>query len=90
MQVTLSHAPNPDIGGGYWDGVIPDTNNTVVEVEDLAHASRVCRGFIEEWGLGGGNWTGGQVSDGDEEVAKISYNGRAWKPGPWPTDEIER
>ena len=49
-----------------------------VNVHDLKQASKVCRDYIEEYDLGGGNWIGGQVFDGEKQIARISYNGRIW------------
>jgi hypothetical protein len=77
MKVKLSHAPNPDLRGGYWQGCTKPKRQTV-EVKDFAEASRVCRQYIEENDLGGGNWTGGQVCEGAKQIARISYNGRIW------------
>jgi hypothetical protein len=52
------------------------------EVTGLREASEVCRRFIEEHDLGGGNWNGGQVRDAatGKVVALVSYNGRVWTP----------
>lgn len=50
-----------------------------VEIGSFAEASKVCREFIKEYELGGGNWTGGTViSDKGEIIARVSYNGRVW------------
>ena len=75
MKVELKHCPNYDIPKRYWDGK-PNENNLLVEVESLEDASRICSNWIEELGLGSGNWTGGKVFNGGKLVAEISYNGR--------------
>jgi hypothetical protein len=81
--VHLSHGPNPDLqysGGyssGYW-GDTPAEGAKNVEVSTLADASDVVLAYIGRNGLGGGNWTGGQVIKGGKVVARISYNGRIW------------
>ena len=54
-----------------------------VPVADLAAASLACRRYIAESGLGGSEWRGGAVHDGKRLVARVSYNGRVWGPGPW-------
>ena len=78
MYVELSHVPNVDIiPRGYW-GDIPQENNLQREVKSLQEASQVCRDWIEELELGGGNWTGGKVFDNGKQIAEISYNGRIW------------
>jgi hypothetical protein len=78
-RVVLDHGPNPDIRGGYW-GPAPGEGKTSVPVKTFAEASRACRRYIEENGLGGGNWSGGQVYCGRKLVARVSYNGRVWSP----------
>jgi hypothetical protein len=87
MTVELKHAANPDIAGGYWEAR-PPKGARLVTVGSLKEASDVCQSFIREWGLGGGNWTGGAVRRNGKTVARISYNGRAWEPGNFPTKEI--
>ena len=77
LAVELNHAPNPDIVGGYWESM-PPKGKRLVEVKSIAHASEVCSAFIEEWRLGGGNWTGGVVRLNGRIIARISYNGRSW------------
>jgi hypothetical protein len=90
MQVTLQADPNPDFDAGAHAGRVR-IKQMAVEVESFEEASRVCRAFIEEYDLGGGNWTGGHVWDDGVPVAHVSYNGRVWKgeAGTWPTDEIK-
>lgn len=68
---------------------LPGLSRRIVFVDTLRDASRTCRDFIEQNDVGGGNWTGGQVYDASGvQVAQISYNGRAWKPGLYPQPEI--
>lgn len=78
MQVTLKHSPNPDIPGGYWGGYAESGRARKIEVASVDEASKVCRAYIEHNGLGGGNWTGGTVTEGKRVIGKISYNGRFW------------
>lgn len=73
LTVTLKCDTNPDFGS---DQSLPLPIE--VEVVDLAQAKRVCYEYIAEWRLGGGNWTGGQVKEDDQQIAQISYNGRVW------------
>ncbi len=74
FRLKLASVPNPDYGE--WFSPAP---TRYVYVKSLKDASRKCREYIEEFNLGGGNWTGGQVSRNGKPVAKISYNGRIWK-----------
>lgn len=50
-----------------------------VKIKSFQEASQVCRDYIEERGMGGGNWSGGQILNEDkEQIAYVSYNGRVW------------
>ncbi len=77
FTVTLSACQNPDF---------PRRSDlparTTAEVAALQEASELCQRFIERHGLGGGNWSGGQVRDAitGKMVALVSYNGRVWTP----------
>lgn len=74
FTVTLKSAGNPDYGQNPDEPISPEQQ---VEVYYLEEASRVCRKYIEEWNLGGGNWIGGQVvTEEGKQIARIAYNGR--------------
>lgn len=76
LIVTLSSVGNPDHEEYCGANVLsPDRE---VEVKDFAEASEICRAYITHYKLGGGNWTGGEVRQGERIVARISYNGRVW------------
>lgn len=78
LNITLSHSPNPDIKGGYWEPP-KDPKHQVVKVSSLLEAREACMDFIEHNGLGGSNFTGGKVTDEKNiHFANISYNGRIW------------
>lgn len=79
MKVKLSAIGNPDFNQPENIGI----PTTWVEVADYQEASKVCREFISRNALGGGNWNGGEVRQGDQVIAKVSYNGRVWPPGTW-------
>ena len=68
-----SKRPLPGTRSGYW-----------VEVADIEAASKVCRDYIAENDLGGGNWPNAEVRDcaTDEVIGHISYNGRFWEVEP--------
>jgi len=76
MYVTVSHDSNPDINDGYWQIPLDDGHKIKVQVKDLTDASDVCRKYIERNGLGGGNWTGGDVFKDGKRIAKVCYNGK--------------
>lgn len=39
-------------------------------------ASRHVREFIDQYGLGGGNWVGGDVWENGKHIGSVAYNGR--------------
>jgi len=76
----LAHGPNPDIRGGYWDGTPSVPRSQRVSITSFADASETCRKWIDQHGLGGGNWYGGEIYDGTgKQIANVSYNGRVWQ-----------
>jgi hypothetical protein len=86
-KVLLASVGNPDFGQDSRRSM-PGVPRRTLRVASLADASKACRAYIEHYELGGGNWLGGEVKQGAKVIAKISYNGRAWEPGAWPTKEI--
>lgn len=78
FKVKLASVGNPDRNQHPFQGLI-GVPFRVMAVKTLREACFVCRCYIEEHGLGGGNWSGGEVSVGDEIVARVSYNGRVWQ-----------
>ncbi len=88
MKLLLESAGNPDYGQDPAQPFPGCEKAAVVEVKSLKEASDRCNQFIEMNELGGGNWTGGQVYEGDKLIAEISYNGRAWTPGPEKSEII--
>lgn len=83
-RVCLRSVGNPDFG---QDPCRPlyGVPSRWQDVDGLEEASRACRAYVEEYGLGGGNWAGGEVIDhsSGKTVARVSYNGRVWPPGKW-------
>ena len=62
--------------------------NPLALAKDIGRLDEHCRAYIAHYELGGGNWLGGEVKKDGKLFAKISYNGRAWEPGNYPTAEI--
>lgn len=88
LTVVLDTRGNPDFGQDARKR-LPSVAKRTARVATIRAAARVCRAYIERHNVGGGNWIGGQVFDASgAQVAQISYNGRAWKPGPYPQPEI--
>ena len=89
MQVLLSNRGNPDFGQDPNRPVYGTPNDKWAPAESIESASALCRAYIAEHDLGGGNWTGGVVVQTGGNVAKgvavaglIAYNGRFF-----PVDE---
>jgi hypothetical protein len=89
FAVVLASRGNPDMGQDERRA-LPGVKTMIIRVATLDAASSACRLYIEHHDLGGGNWTGGEVKSvrTKDVVAKVSYNGRVWNPGAWPTAEI--
>ena len=75
MEVLLKSCGNPDY---YQDPDRSISPTLEVNVDTLKIASQKCLEYILECDLGGGNWIGGQVTENNKQIAKISYNGRIW------------
>ncbi len=76
MKVILDSRGNPDFGENPRHNMSP---KQIVPVGSFDEASSICMAYIKKHNLGGGNWTGGQVTKDGKEVAYISYNGRVWE-----------
>lgn len=78
--VTLSAAPNYDFGPGGHEATIRIPARKQ-KAASLADASKAVQLFIRQHELGGGNWTGGLITDAaGNEIGRVSYNGRVWGP----------
>ena len=79
-RVKLSHCKNPDLKTGYWDGKPEGKASRLAIAHSIDHASRIVRHYLDNNGLGGGNWNGGQVQEfinGEwTYIGYIAYNGR--------------
>lgn len=79
MKVILLSCGNPDMGQNPDRPYMFCEPGSKVEVDSFAEASKVCRKFISDNGLGSGHWAGGRIfNDKDEWIATVSYNGRVW------------
>lgn len=82
IYVTLDNRGNPDFRQNP-DARLPGVGPDRRQVKDFAEASRICRAYIEDNDLGGGNWTGGAVTDAvGTEIGRVAYNGVVFPPGP--------
>lgn len=84
----LSACFNPDFGTYSHCGSIPPRRETTVST--LREARAECIAYRDEYQLGSGHWSGGQVFDATGSmIAQISYNGRVWEPGEWSPETRE-
>lgn len=87
LEVLLSNCGNIDRDQDPERPVYGTQSGYWAKVQSLEAASRACQEYIEGYGLGGGNWSGGAVRDAatKELVGRISYNGRIWPADDLPT-----
>jgi len=82
MKVALASCGNPDHFQDPNRPMYGCERNHYVTVKTLEEASFVCRKFIENNFLGGGNWIGGKVYENNKYIARISYSGKIMPPTP--------
>jgi hypothetical protein len=87
MMVELKNRGNPDMNENPYRPITED--DRLVPVTSFRHASEVCRQYIHDNSLGGGNWTGGDLTKEGEPVARVSYNGRVWYLNGQEVPEVE-
>lgn len=76
--VTCSSIGNPKYGES---PNLPVSIPQSIPCETLRQCSDACKAYIEENGLGGSHWTGGDVYHPTKGlIARVSYNGKLWKP----------
>jgi len=79
FTVTLASVGNPDHGQSP-EHSLPGVKSITLPVKTLQQASDACQKYITENDLGSGNWSGGDVSCDGKLIARVSYNGRVWRP----------
>lgn len=71
-----------DPGRGYYpsaESALPYCEHRKkVSVNSFKAASIICRDYIERNQLDNQHWSGGQVYNGSNMVAEVSYNGTVW------------
>jgi hypothetical protein len=78
FRVLLASCGNPDLDQDP-ERPLPGASARTAESDDLAGISRACREYIEQHGLGAGNWSGGEVRAANGTlVGRVSYNGKVW------------
>lgn len=76
MKLKLSTCGNPDHFQDPAQPLYGCEEDRVTTVNSLEEASAECKKFIDRNFLGAGNWSGGEVYEGEKRIAKIAYNGR--------------
>ena len=76
-KVLLSAHGNIDHGENPYE-TLAGVDRGYKEADTIEELQSIVRKYIDDNDLGSGNWTGGKVFDGDEEIGYISYNGRYW------------
>lgn len=70
----LKSVGNPDFGQ-----YAPVSNPKTVQGSTLSEMKAAAQAYIDEWDLGGGNWTNPVVKQGSKVIGHFSYNLRFWK-----------
>lgn len=79
LTLLLSNRGNPDHGENPRQPMFHAPDDVWVPVASFAHASALSRHYIDQFGLGGGNWAGGAIKDArGKAVGRIAYNGRVF------------
>lgn len=88
MQVRLESRGNPDFNQDP-DRPVWGAEDQTVEVNSLKEASEVCREYCNRHDLGGGSWTGGEITEDGKVIGHVSFNGRVWDRNPWTSGAKE-
>lgn len=82
-RVKLDNRGNPDYRQDS-ERRLPGTPYIEANTDTLVEARELCARYIALCDLGGGNWTGGEVTRLSDNVVigKFSYNGRLWTGRP--------
>ncbi len=78
MILILASEPSPAYGPGAVTPLPNQEHQKRVNVKSLKAASIICRDYIERNQLDTSHWRGGQIYNGDDMVAEVSYNGTVW------------
>jgi len=73
FTIRLCSTGNPDHGQ-----YAPVSNPEVASAETLEALKAKVEAYIEEWDLGGGNWTEPPVKENGKTIGYFSYNLRFW------------
>lgn len=79
-EVLLAARGNPDIGQNPEEPPFGAAPDRLVSFHELSQVQQAVRQFIEDEGLGGSQWAGGDVWKDGEHQGVVAYNGR-YLPG---------
>lgn len=74
-QILLTSCGNPDFGQNPYESMSPAKTVRANSIEECQVAA--CQ-YVDDYDLGAGNYSGGQVYQDGEYIGRISYNGRFW------------
>jgi hypothetical protein len=87
--IGLGMAPNPDHYGYEYEQYKKEGLH-YIGVYSIEEALELQRKYINENGLGGGNYIGGIILNANKKpIARVSYNGRIWENTPWTPNTKE-
>jgi len=90
FKVRLASVGNPDFGQDPSRRLYGAEPNRTASCTTLEEAVELCMEFISANDLGGGNWSGGRVTDATgKAVAQISYNGSLWDYAAYKKGELQ-
>lgn len=78
FEVTLEAVGNPDYEGYDYRGRMFHVKPSKAICSSIEECQKKVEEFIDEYNLGGGNWSGGEVFKNNEFIGYISYNTRFW------------
>ena len=85
FTVALKSGGNPDHGQFLGSELLSPT--VLKACGSILECQQAVRGYADQYGLGAGNWAGGEVMDGSRVIGRISYNGKFWPLGQ-PNQEL--
>lgn len=90
MRVQLASVGNPDFRQDPDKPLFGCESDKLIAVTTFRQAREACMQFISDNELGSGNWSGGKITDENENtIAYVSFNGRVWDGEPWQSEVKE-
>lgn len=74
-QIVLTSCGNPDFGQNPNESMSP---TKIVAANSIEECQVAASKYVDDYDLGSGNYSGGQVYQDGDYVGRVSYNGRFW------------